>query len=244
MLMPIMSARESQLPSSSTTASSLRGAEAAIGLGKQHMSAEATNNLNKIEKLRKELIAETTETLARYDAVLSVAVPVVEAPTPTAAGAGVSSSSGSSSRSKTTKAGSPSTSTSAATKRRASSSGGASTPPPRKPRTYSSSAASPSLLSEPEIMVTAENEHRNIHARTSGGRFAPRSAVIDPNDPEAGYKPARKPRPSEIAKRAQKEAERQARAAGLLPPKKRGTSKGKGGAAGSPSENGCVIHGD
>lgn len=219
MLMPIIAARESQLPASSTAGNSFRGAEAAIGLGKQNMSVEAANNLNKIEQLRKELIAETKETLARYDAVLSLAVPVAESPAPGSSSG--TASSGSTARNKANKAGSPSVSH----KTRLSSSGTAATPPPRKPRAVSN-AASPDS-SESEVIIRAEKEHRNIHARTSGGRFAPRSAVIDPNDPEGGYKPARKPRPSELVKKAQKEAERQARAAGLLPPKKRNSSKGK-----------------
>lgn len=234
MLMPIVAARErNQSPSSNNQT---RGGEAAMGLGKQNMSAEASANLQKIEKLRKELIAETMDMLARYDTVLSEAPPLAgekhlqESPahaSPTSSfhrrddapnrTAHLSST-------PTTKAPRPRASAGVGAADTNSQSHKAKPAEPATPVAVPRSAASPAASSPIPAAspgspangdVRPENVHRNIHARTGGGRFAPRASLVDENGNP--LKPARAPRPSEIARKAVKEAQRAAKAAGLSP---------------------------
>lgn len=232
MLMPIVAVREQNL--SPANAAHHRGGEAAMGLGKHHMSAEASANLQKIEKLRKELIAETAESLARYDAVLNT--------TPTQIGEkhhneeSTSVPSPASGPRVVDVVAKPKESAFIPVPKQHRPRTSASTPGQASPqlrKAKSVEAASPPathgahLVSSPPIAgpgvaasstepdIRPEHQYRNIHARTTGGRFAPRASLVD----ECGnpLKPARAPRPSEIARKAVKEAQRAAKAAGLSP---------------------------
>lgn len=216
MLMPIFAARERHV--SPSAGASLRGAEASMGLGKQNISAEANANLQKIEQLRKDLILESTESLARYDALLALG-PVPPAIHKTEEGAN-SLSTNTASDSASTSGERPSGSSSSlkpVIRRRPRPSFEASPETPARPRASSSPTMAPAGSPDEDGQIKAEFQYRNIHARTSGGRFAPKAAILiasdDPNAP-LQYKPSRAPRPSEIARKARREAERQAKLAG------------------------------
>ncbi|CAO1613983.1 unnamed protein product [Jaminaea pallidilutea] len=216
MLMPIFAARERHV--SPSAGASLRGAEASMGLGKQNISAEANANLQKIEQLRKDLIIESTESLARYDALLALG-PVPPAIHKTEEG-GNSLSTNTASDSASTSGERPSGSSSSlkpVIRRRPRPSFEASPETPARPRAPSSPTMAPAGSPDEDGQIKAEFQYRNIHARTSGGRFAPKAAILiasdDPNAP-LQYKPSRAPRPSEIARKARREAERQAKLAG------------------------------
>lgn len=225
MLVPIIAARERQRQDATASTSeqsasgpSLRGAEAAMGLGKQHMSAEASANLRKVERLRNELIAEATETLLRYDALLTETPAVV--PNDKRKAVDLSADAGDATLSDEQP-------------RQPSSTRGRLHVTLGRNRTSSRSDAP----STSRVVSTGSPSHRRedgsgkmevtrIHARTSGGKFAPKTAIGSPGvaavalvgssdrsrlggaDGSPSEHRPRPPRPSELRAKAAKEAER------------------------------------
>lgn len=233
MLVPIFAARESHR-ASTPGASSLRGAEATLGLGKQNLSAEANATLQKIENLRKELVAEASDTLLRYDALLAEAPPAsiqqkkrkleaedVDVPSPSPRGRQAARHSALAGQDVT-----PRTPHTPASSRMPASD--SSPAEPRGRRRRSSALRQSDEVGSGQMSVVAEHQHHNIHARTSGGRFAPKSALANASPvaatkgrgkgasasaPDGSPAQARKPRPlrpCEIARKAAKEAARAA----------------------------------
>ncbi|UZJ52059.1 hypothetical protein CBS101457_001379 [Exobasidium rhododendri] len=207
LLMPILTAREQQQRHTEGDAltpmldtASPRGAEAAYGLGKQNMSAEAAQTLSKLELLRTELLEEAHDTLKRYDALLTVpteAVPPIHATkrkagendTDEGKGAGKSGRSISLSGAFANKkiAGGRKSASALQGKaasdlkvKRRNSAAAAKSDSPSASKRLSLAVEGPKspLPFKPEDgTVRAENTYANIHARTSGGRFAPKSAL-------------------------------------------------------------------
>lgn len=250
-LAAVLDRREQQ---SGSDGQSLRGAEASIGLGKQNLSAEATARHQKLEAFRIVLIRETTDVLARYDELLTEA-PLTAAidSTDKRQGKGLNAEAQGASKasllSRSSQAGGSSSSNRSSTSEggprvprlKARVGGGDKSKHDPQPTTPSPSvkAGSPGTSE-----VKADNSHANIHARTSGGRFAKKSQIGDMvneaprgkkrledaasppgvSDSPSFHKP-RAPRPSELARKAAREAER-ARAASL---------RGDDASPGSPS---------
>lgn len=225
MLVPIIAAREQQRQNASASTGdpapsgpSLRGAEAAMGLGKQHISAEASANLRKVERLRKELIAEATETLLRYDALLTETPSLVAGEKRKAVDLPAETNDGSLSEEQPRH---PSS-----TRGRLHVTLGRNRTSSRGDAPSTSRTVSTSLPSHRREDGSGKVEVTRIHARTSGGKFAPKTAIGTPGVAAvapvgssdrgghggAGGSPSehrpRPPRPSELRAKAAKEAER------------------------------------
>ncbi|PWN21376.1 hypothetical protein BCV69DRAFT_311889 [Microstroma glucosiphilum] len=222
MLVPIIAAREKQRQTGTaatddptSSSSSLRGAEAAMGLGKQHMSAEASANLRKVERLRKELIAEATETLLRYDALLTETPSVVPNEKRKAVDQPADNMDGSASDEQSRQ---PSS-----TRGRLHVTLGRNRTASRTDAPSTSRPVSTSSPSHRREDGSGKVEVTRIHARTSGGKFAPKTAIGSPGvaavaplgSADRGRGPGspsehrpRPPRPSELRAKAAKEAER------------------------------------
>ncbi|CAO1629263.1 unnamed protein product [Sympodiomycopsis kandeliae] len=188
MLMPIFAARERTQATAGT--SSLRGAEAALGLGKHNMSAEAAANLERIEILRSELIEEATETLSRYDALLTEVPQPFAHPSQSDKRTPKEDTSQQTSRSRLSARASDSNMTRRRTAQPVSyaenhgdDEPSRSTPVvrikrPRASEPVPSSSSSPVKAGSPTSgEVKADISRPNIHARTAGGRFAKKSAI-------------------------------------------------------------------
>ncbi|PWN51998.1 hypothetical protein IE53DRAFT_361131 [Violaceomyces palustris] len=270
LLMPILTARDQSKASSSSQARDPlpRGSEAALGLGKNNLSTDAAASLVRLENLRKELLDEAYETLARYDILLpsTSGAPSAEKrrktttvadETPqdsgqedseptvrmgrqilksvslgsvtrkvTGASPARSSDRSTHSRPESGRFASGSTSRSTANSMREAS------PVRASPRRIVSKRGSSNSLNEPKSgsqpvstpemkkvavshlinssgkkeIVYATPTHHNIHARTSGGRFAPKAAVIGlspstPSRPAKAKEPAMKKTPSRSPQR-------------------------------------------
>ena len=200
LLMPILTAREQHQRESvgdghaSAETASPRGAEASFGLGKTNLSADATQTLGKLELLRTELLQEAHETLKRYDALLTPndsATPAfarrvhddgegVQKPTRSISLSGAFANrkpgTNRSQLSPSVGAGAPSSSVKRANSRKRKS-GSPSDASSKRLSLLSESPKEPLPFKPEDGSVRAENTYANIHARTSGGRFAPKAAL-------------------------------------------------------------------
>ena len=236
LLAPILNAREQQQKQTEGDVGAVSpGGVEQGGQKQQSMTMDASQTLAKLELLRSELLEEAHDTLKRYDALLLAPTETV---TPMHLGkrrpggdGGVADAGGEASSKAArsisvsgafaNKAGKSQTvnraaSFSAATKDKRAGKRKSQSPLDVKTKRLSAGATlpvSPQPFKPEDGTVRAENTYANIHARTSGGRFAPKSALAGTGGStskintkgkwkaEGGQgKPPRKPRTSSTSK--------------------------------------------
>lgn len=202
LLMPILTAREQhqKLVEGESTPGATAGSPAGendAGI-KPNLGADAAQTMSKLEHLRTELLEEAHETLKRYDVLLA---PTETLPTTSGSGkrkagdaAGDDPPGGASKPIRSISVSGAFATKKAGAAAQANRSASATTPKEKKgkvSKSQSPSSSSKKRLSLGGVVppkdpkpfkpedgpVRAENTYANIHARTSGGRFAPKSAL-------------------------------------------------------------------
>lgn len=196
LLVPILTARElhqkqteGEHDSISLAAAATSPGEGEVGAKLHHLGVDATQTMAKLELLRTELLEEAHETLKRYDALLTPTEPTipVNSMKRKANEGGVDEAGHKPVRSISlsgafaTKHGQGAQRSASTSKvKKSSGKGAANSPAGTRAKRLSlvgTVPKEPQPFKPEDGTVRAENTYANIHARTSGGRFAPKSML-------------------------------------------------------------------